>query len=139
MQSQLIIILITTAKEPPLTRQFSFAVAVAKTVCCSTLIRQDYTAMPIKGRLTNLKFIFQDGSEALVKMNNRLFHELAMLEGGEVTHYMNLNTCSWAEWSTGNAPENLVKILYRNCIDYHFLSEKEDCVAPCKVIVSHVD
>jgi hypothetical protein len=93
--------------------------------------------MAVKGKI-NLKFVFQDGSEATVIMHNPMFHELAMLEGEDVSHYRNLATCRWAQWSTGNAPERLVKILYRNCIEHHFLSEKKDNVVPDKVVVSHI-
>ena len=100
-------------------------------VCCNILTG--------KMEFTNLRFVFHDGTEALVTMRNRLFHELSLLEApsGLPSHYMNLNTVTWPEWTSGNVPEDLVKLLYRNCIDYHFLMEKEDNVVPYKVIVFH--
>ena len=62
---------------------------------------------------TNLRFVFHDGTETLVTMRNRLFHELSLLEApsGLPSHYMNLNTVTWPEWTSGNVPEDLVKIL----------------------------
>jgi hypothetical protein len=88
-------------------------------------------------RRTDIKFVFQDGTEAAVTMKYPWFHELAMLEGREVTHYMNLGECDCDEWETGQVPDYLVRLLYRNCIQYHFLCEKEGNALPCNVFVTH--
>jgi hypothetical protein len=88
-------------------------------------------------RRTHIKFVFQDGTEAAVTMKHDWFHELAMLDGDEVTHYMNLGEYDCDEWETGQVSDRLVRLLYRNCIAYHFLCAKQGNVLPCNVFVTH--